>query len=388
MTSSLKLGRMAGVEIGVNWSWLIAFALIVWLLAAAVFPARSPGLDEGTYVAMAAGAGIAFFASLVLHELGHALQARRDGVEIDGITLWLFGGVARFSAPFPSPGVELRIALAGPAVSLGLGVGLILAAALLPLPVALEGMFSWLGYINLVLLAFNLLPALPLDGGRVVRAALWRLRGDFVGATRIAAGLGRLFGALLVALGIVLLPGDEVLAAIWVVLIGWFVLLAAEAERRDARDRSALDGFRVRDVMVEDPAVVGPDIPLRELAQHALRGHHRSYPVVDGERPLGLVSIRAASALAGQRSSGGRVADHMVPLASAPTLTPDQPASDALVELAQSELSLALVCHGAQLVGVVSISDLGRVLELRTAEGKAGRAALAADEPGRPAGDE
>jgi Zn-dependent protease len=271
MTPSVKLGRIAGVEIGVNWSWPIAFALIVWLLAAGVFPARSPGLDDGTYVAMAAAAAVAFFACLVLHELGHALQARRDGMEIDGVTLWLFGGLARFDGPFLGPGVELRIALAGPAVSLALGLGLVLAAALLPLPVALDTMLAWLGYINLVLLAFNLLPALPLDGGRVVRAVLWRIGGDFVRATRIAAALGRLIGALLVTLGIALLPVGEVFAGIWFALIGWFVLLAAEAERRQASDGSALDGVRVRDVMVEDPTVVGPNTPLRELAYNVLR---------------------------------------------------------------------------------------------------------------------
>jgi Zn-dependent protease/predicted transcriptional regulator len=383
MTSSVKLGRIAGVEIGVNWSWPIAFALIVWLLAAGVFPARSPGLDEGTYMAMAATAAVAFFACLVLHELGHALQARRDDVQIDGITLWLFGGVARFSGPFPSPGAELRIALAGPAVSLALALGLILAATLLPLPVALDAMLAWLGFINLVLLAFNLLPALPLDGGRVVRALVWRIGGDFVGATRIAAALGSVLGGLLVALGIALLPAGEALAGIWVVLIGWFVLLAGEGERRQVSARSALDGVRVRDVMVEDPPVVRPDTPLRELAYNVLREpEHVSFPVVDGDRPVGLMSLHARSALV--RSGGGRVADHMIAVDRAPTLSPDQPASDAVVALAQSEVSSALVCEGERLLGLVSISDLGRVLELRTAEGKAARAALDADEV-RPA---
>jgi Zn-dependent protease len=387
MTSSVKLGRIAGVEIGVNWSWPIAFALIVWLLAAGVFPARSPGLEEGTYFAMAATAAVAFFACLVLHELGHALQARRDGVQIDGITLWLFGGVARFGGPFPSPGAELRIALAGPAVSLAVGLGLILAATTLPLPVALDAMLAWLGFINLVLLAFNLLPALPLDGGRVVRALAWRLRGDFVGATRIAAGLGALLGGLLVALGVALLPAGEVFAGIWVVLIGWFVLLAAGAERRQASERSALDGARVRDVMVEDPAVVAPNTPLRELACDVLcHPEHMSFPVVDGHRTVGLISLRAGSALA--RSADGRVADHMIALDRAPTLGPDQPACDAVVELAKSEVSSALVCEGERLMGLVSISDLGRVLELRTAEGKAARAALDADEVGPAASRE
>jgi CBS domain-containing protein len=232
-----------------------------------------------------------------------------------------------------------------------------------------------------VLLAFNLLPALPLDGGRVVRAVVWRLGGDFVGATRIAAGLGALVGGLLVALGIALLATGEPLAGMWLALIGWFVLLAAEGERREAHDRSALDGVRVRDVMVEDPAVVAASTPLRELAYELLtRPRHRTLPVVDGDRPVGLISLPAD--FARRRAAHGRVADHMTALDSAAIVRPDQPASDVLVELARSELSSALVCEGEQLVGVVSVSDLGRVLELRTAEGKAGRAALDADEIG------
>ena len=352
MKSSVKLGRIAGVEIGANWSWPIAFALIVWLLAAAVFPASTPGQSDGAYVAMAVAAAVVFFACLVLHELGHALRARRDGVPIDGITLWLFGGVARFGGPFPTPGAELRIAVAGPAVSLALGIALVLLAQL-PLPVALGSTLAWLGFINLVLLAFNLLPALPLDGGRVVRAMVWRLGGDFVGATRIAAGLGALIGGMLVALGIVLLATGELFAGMWLALIGWFVLLAAEGERREANDRSALDGVRVRDVMVENPAVVGPNTPLPDLADDLLsRPRHRTIPVVDGDRPAGL------------------------------TVEPEQPASDFRRARPKRTQLRARVPGGAPRRGGVGQRRPGRVLELRTAEGKVPRAALDADDVG------
>jgi CBS domain-containing protein len=190
-----------------------------------------------------------------------------------------------------------------------------------------------------------------------------------------------------VAVGIALLLVSGTLAGIWLALIGWFVLLAAEGERRQASDRSALDGVRVRDVMIEDPPLVGPNTPLRELAYDVLCDpQHSSFPVMDGNRPVGLISLNAGSTLV--RSAGGRVADHMIALDRAPTLSPDQAASDALVELAQSELCSALVCKGGRLVGLVSISDLGRVLELRTAEGKAARAALDADEIGPAASRE
>src|SRR5215204_2875785 len=173
MNPTFQLGRIAGIRISANWSWLIVFALITWSLAVAVFPSQNPGFSDGEYVVMAVAAALLFFASLLLHELGHALQARREGVEIEGITLWLFGGVAKFRGMFPSAGAEFRIAIAGPLVSLALGTIFVLLAWKASLPEVADGVAAWLGYINLTLLVFNLLPALPLDGGRVLRSALW-----------------------------------------------------------------------------------------------------------------------------------------------------------------------------------------------------------------------
>ena len=196
MNPSITLGRIAGIRIGINWSWLVVFALIAWTLASSVFPDQNPHLADGTYVGMGVAAALLYFCSLLLHELGHALQARRDGLEIEGITLWLFGGVARFRGVFPSAGAELRIALAGPLVSLVLGGLFVGLGQAVRSPAAVQGVAAWLGYINLILLVFNMLPALPLDGGRVFRALLWRSRGDFGSATRVAVAAGRACGYL------------------------------------------------------------------------------------------------------------------------------------------------------------------------------------------------
>ena len=193
MNTSIELGRIRGIRIGVNWSWFVVFALIVWTLADSVFPSQNPGYSTGAYIAMAIVAALAFFASLLAHELGHAFVALREGMQIDGITLWLFGGVARFKGSFPTAGGEFRIAIAGPIVSLLIG-GACVALAVAPFPEPVDGVLAWLGYINLVLLVFNLLPALPLDGGRVLRSALWKASGDFVAATRSAVLVSRGFG--------------------------------------------------------------------------------------------------------------------------------------------------------------------------------------------------
>src|SRR5918992_2453774 len=204
MRDTFTLGRIAGVRFGLNWSWLVVFALIVWTLATGIFPETNPGFSDGAYVAMALVAALLFFTSLLLHEFGHALQARREGMEIEGITLWLFGGVAKFKGMFPSAGAEFRIAIAGPVVSLVLGGLFVAIAGMTGLPESVDGVSAWLGYINLTLLVFNLLPALPLDGGRVLRSALWRARDDFRWATRISASIGRGFGFLFIGGGIAL----------------------------------------------------------------------------------------------------------------------------------------------------------------------------------------
>lgn len=181
MRDSLTLGRIAGIRFGVNWSWAIVFALIVWTLATGIFPSTNPGHGQGTYIAMAIVAALLFFTSLLMHEFGHALEAKREGVEIEGITLWLFGGVAKFKGMFPSAGAEFRIAIAGPLVSLALGLLFALGAWAVSTREAVDSVAAWLGYINLTLLVFNMLPALPLDGGRVLRSAPGTCAGAFAG---------------------------------------------------------------------------------------------------------------------------------------------------------------------------------------------------------------
>jgi Zn-dependent protease/CBS domain-containing protein len=356
MTSTWRHGHVAGVEIGVKWSWLVVVGLVTWSLAAGVFPETNPGLDDATYVAMAAVAVPVFFACLLLHELGHAVVARREGMVIDGITLWVFGGVARFKGRFPSACAEFRIAIAGPAVSLVLGLVFIATAGLLALPAAVDGVVHWLGVINLTLLAFNLLPALPLDGGRVLRAALWQRRGDLDGATRAAAALGRAFGQALIVVGfaLVLLAGG--IGGLWFALIGWFVLGAASAEEAAVRQEHALAGRTVADAMVRDPVTVGADLPLTAFLDVVLAHRHTAYPVPEGARVAGLVSFRALARGAGPDAA---VRDVMVPLGEVLVVRPDAALADVLPELLGPPLRRALVTDGDG-YGLLSITDATR----------------------------
>ena len=331
MSPTFELGRIAGIRISVNWSWLIVFALIVWSLAAAVFPSQNPGFSDGEYVALAVAAALLFFASLLLHELGHALQAQREGVEIEGINLWLFGGVAQFKDAFPSAGAEFRIAIAGPLVSLVLGVLFVLVAAFAGLPNAIDGVVAWLGYTNLILLAFNLLPALPLDGGRVLRAALWHFRGDLQWATWVASGVGRGFGFLLIALGLFMFIVEGAFSGAWLAFIGWFLLQAATAEARYVATQQALDGLKVRDLMIRQPVTVEADLSLgRFMDDVASSRRYTTYPVLEQGRPIGLLAFRSVAAVPRDEWNTRHVRDAMIPREKVPLLDEDESAIDAL----------------------------------------------------------
>ena len=334
MSPSFTIARIAGIRIGVNWSWLIVFALIVWTLESTVFPASNPGLATATYASMAVGAAILFFASLLLHELGHALQAKRDGVEIEGITLWLFGGVARFKGMFPSAGAELRIAVAGPVVSLLLGGLFVAVAAAGGLGSAVDGVAAWLGYINLILLVFNLLPALPLDGGRVFRSLLWLRSGDFARATRIAADVGRGFGFLLIGLGLLLFIVQGAWSGAWLAFLGWFLLNAAAAEGRYGLLRDALGDLRVRDLMIRQPESVSADWSLSDFMDDVAHVHHfTTYPVVADDRVVGLLPFAAVARVPRREWETTRVGDCMLPIDETTTVHEDEPLFDAITEM-------------------------------------------------------
>jgi Zn-dependent protease/CBS domain-containing protein len=366
MTSSLRLGRLAGVEIGIHWSWALIVALLAWSLADAVFPETNPGLSGAAYLLMAAVAVVLFFASLLLHELGHATRAAREGMEIDGITLWIFGGVARFHGLFPSAGAEFRIAIAGPIVSLAIGVSALAFAALLPLPDAVDGVAFWLGYVNLVLLVFNMIPALPLDGGRVLRSALWARKDDYLAATRSAAAIGQAFGRLLIAFGVVLVLFGGSIGGLWLVFIGWFLLAAAEAERVAAETHKALSGITVGDVMVAEPVVVDRELPVdRFMEETFFPNRHVAYPVVSDGRPVGLVSFRAALEPQDQGRVARRVGDVMTPRDRLPAMSSEMPLEAAVDALYRDELQRSLVLDDDRLVGLLSITDAMRVLEAR-----------------------
>jgi Zn-dependent protease/CBS domain-containing protein len=362
----LPVGRIAGVEVRLHWSWWIAAALLTVAFAGSVFPDAVPGLSSRSYLAMGLITAFLFFASLVLHEIAHALAARRHGLPTRGITLWMLGGVAGSGAPFPSAGVEARIALAGPAVTAVLGVVLVAAGQIAGLPDAPAAVLEWLGWTNLLLLAFNMFPALPLDGGRLLRAVLWRISGRLLTATHVASRVSQVLAVMLIALGAASLLLGAV-GGLGLAFVGWFVFAAAAAEREAVEAQTALAGVQVAEAMTPDPITVSHSATADELLETRRRTGHSVYPVVDeyGDS-IGLVSARAAQRVPERRRPWVTVHELLAQSPAPLAIDADAELLSAVPALAENTLQRAAVLRAGRLVGLVSLSDVSRAVRLRS----------------------
>jgi len=372
--SNIRLFRLRGVEIGANWSLLVIAWLITWGLAGTVLPAAVPDRPALAYWATALITAALFFASLITHEMGHAIVARRHGVQVEQITLWLFGGVAKLQSDDPDPAAELRVGAVGPMVSLGIGLVAGVAAVAIGTVDALElqaAALLWLSWINVLLAVFNILPAFPLDGGRVLRAALWQRWDDRVRATVAAAKVGEAFAYGMIFLGFLAFAGGAWLSGVWFAFLGWFLLLAARAEAMVVTQQDALDGLTVAELMTHDPVVAPAQISVTELIDDYLfRFRHSAYPVVDDlGRPVGLVTLERLRTVPPAARSTTDVRAIAFAMDEVPCRQANEPALDLLAELARSRPGRALVLDGTHLVGIVSKTDIVRILDLRAALG-------------------
>jgi len=363
----LRLFRVRGIPVRLDASWFPIALLIAWSLAVQLFPAWRPGLSPTTYWIMGVVGAVGLFASIVVHELAHALVARRHQIPIDGITLFVFGGVAEMGAEPPSAKAELRMAIAGPLTSIGIaGVALAGSALAGGSPGAPASVLAYLGAVNLLLAAFNLLPAFPLDGGRVFRALLWRRHGNLVRATRTATNVGRVFGALLMAFGGVRFLLGDLLGGVWSFLIGLFLRQAADASYQQVLVRRAFAHEPVRRFMTVGPISVRPDVTLAQfLDGYVYRYHHKLFPVQDNGRLLGMISTRQLRDVPRADWPFRKVGAVTVPLSDAATVTPDTGALQALGRMRQTGRSRLLVVDHGRLAGVLSARDLLDFLSLK-----------------------
>lgn len=366
----IELFRAFGIPINLDPSWFVIVALMVFSLARQYFPTANPGLSSQTYWAMGALGAVGLFASVLLHEMGHALVAQRRGMKMRGITLFFFGGVAEMSDEPPNARTEFLVAIAGPAVSFALailGLGVLLLGSLGNLwSLPARAVLGYLATINGFLGLFNLIPAFPLDGGRVLRAVLWAWKGSLRKATRITSGVGSVFGLLLMGFGVYAFL-QQSWAGIWYILLGLFVRNAAQMSYQQLLLRRALEGEPVSHFMQPNPVTVPRGISVEELVrEYIYRYHYKMYPVLDDAgRLLGCVNTRQVKELPRDewdRQTVGALAESCRP---ENTTTPEADAMQALSAMSRNGISRLMVVEGDRLVGILTLKDLLQFFSLK-----------------------
>lgn len=364
-----KLFALFGFQVWIDASWLLIAALITWTLAGGVFPAAVPGLATSTYWWMGIAGTIGLLFSIVFHETAHSLVARRYGIEIRGITLFVFGGVAQMAGEPSSARAEFLMALAGPVSSLLLSAVLFGLSGLiggLSGPQTVIAVLWYLGSLNAMLGIFNLLPAFPLDGGRMLRAALWGWRRDISSATRIAAGAGEGFGFLLIVLGVLAVLHGNLIGGVWQLLIGMFLRAAAAASYQQTMAQQLLAGVSVGQVMTPDPIAVPPDLSIaRFVEDYIYRYHHREFPVVRAGILIGRIGTKEVSAVDRSLWQRTEVATATVACTSADTVAPQTGVLDAITQMSTTGRGHLFVVRAGQLVGIISQHDFVELLSVK-----------------------
>ncbi|MDX1683092.1 MAG: site-2 protease family protein, partial [Phycisphaeraceae bacterium] len=326
--------------------------------------------DAGRRWIMGAVAALVFFASIVLHEFGHAIVARRKGIPIDGITLFIFGGIAEMTEEPPDAGSEFWMAIGGPLVSVLLGAAFLAGAWIgrdAGAPVAVTGVLQWLGFINLALVVFNMVPAFPLDGGRVLRSIVWYWQDDLRSATQFCAGIGSGFGFLLIALAIVFLFNGQIIGAVWWFMLGMFLRGAAQMSVQRLEIRRALEGQKLDRFVETDPVTVTGDLSLEQFVDDFVYEHHyKMYPVVSNTGELeGMITTRQVKEVDRSNWADTRVRDIARPASDDNSVEMDADPMDVLGKMNDQDHSRLLVTRDGELAGIISLKDMLRFISTR-----------------------
>ena len=365
----IRLFNLFGFEVKLDLSWLLLGLLITWSLAEGLFPSIVEGLSRGAYWTLGLLGTLGLLFSIVFHEFSHSLVARRYGMPIKGITLFLFGGVAEMDEEPTSPKAEFLMAVAGPISSIILGViCYLLLGVVNNFELSwLSGLLFYLAYLNIVLAVFNLVPAFPLDGGRMLRAALWGWKHDLRRATRLASQFGSGFGIILIVLGVLSVLQGNFIGGMWWFLIGLFLRGAAQMSYRQVIMRETMKGETVRRFMNTSPVTVASDLSLQDLVEdYVYQYHYKMFPVVDQGRLQGFVSTSQIKEVARDQWSSRTVADIVQPSGPDNTVSADEDAFDALGRMQRSGLSRLMVVDGGDhLLGIIAMKDLMDWLSLK-----------------------
>jgi Zn-dependent protease/predicted transcriptional regulator len=372
--TSWRVGRIIGIEIRIDSSWAVIALLITYSMYLRL-DVLYPELSGGGAVALAILSAVLFFGSVLVHELAHAVVSEARGIRVQDITLFLFGGATRARVESRGPRDEFLIALVGPLTS-GLLAGLFgilagLGSGVLSSPLA--GTFGYLAWTNLLLAGFNLVPGFPLDGGRLLRSAIWKATGSLARATRVASVSGQGVGWLLVAGGVAFLLAGDLAGGIWFAFIGWFLVQAARSSYQDLQLQQLLRRVEAEDVMAGNLRRIPPEVSLQEAVDdYFMRYDHGAFPVEEQGRTIGLLTLRGVRRVPREQWPTRRVREHMVPLSDQVVVAPDARMDNVLGKLQDSEAGRVLVAQDGEVVGIITPTDLTRWLRRwRTLEGSA-----------------
>jgi Zn-dependent protease/CBS domain-containing protein len=366
MKSGFRLGKVLGFEVSVDFSWFIIFFLVLWSFSMGLFPAQVPGLAPAAYLIAGLVTALLLFSSLLAHELSHSVVARMKGIPVEGITLFIFGGVARTRMEASSPGDEFQIAGVGPLSSFAIALmfaGLFYLGAQLGWPPLVLVATQYLAFLNFVLAVFNLLPGFPLDGGRLFRAIVWKVTGNLTRATRIATLAGQWFGLLLVGFGLLRAFQGFVMGGLWLVFIGWFLRNAAATSYRQHLVQAMLEGVTARQAMTPTPKTVPAGVTLVELMDdYFMRQRYLAYPVIDTGMPVGIITLHQVRDVPRDDWAGRTAADVMAP-ADRLAVAPDDSMLHVLEVLRDSPVRRVLVIEHGALAGILTANDVAGWLE-------------------------
>ena len=377
MRRELASFSLFGVKIRLDASWVLLALLIAWSLASGTFPELYRGLPQSTYWGMAAATVLGVAGSIILHELGHTVVARAFGLPIKSITLFVFGGVAEMESEPKAPRAELLMAVAGPLVSAVLGFAFLALGNLLEpfAPREYSGVLHYLGVLNLTLAAFNMAPAFPLDGGRVLRAIIWMVTGDPNKSTRIAARSGEAIGLLMMGLGAVTTLTANLVGGLWWIILGWFIYGMARAHRSEAEARRLLSGAHVGNFMTAAPVTAPADMSVEDFVETVLkRTPHDLIPIMAGDQIVGVAGFKNVKDTPRDAWREIRLGKIATPLAEVATANRSESVEAALARMQKTPTSRLVVLDRGRLAGVLTLADLAAHLRLRSEIAAAERA--------------
>ena len=368
---SVIIGKILGIPIRIHWTLWLVFVLIAWSLAASYLPATYDGkLTQAEDWIVGIASAVLLFVSVLLHELSHSYIAKKNGLPIARITLFFFGGVSEMTEEPKDASLEVRMAAAGPLTSFAIAGalgGLWFAGRLTGFPTAIIAILGYNGLINVALGAFNLIPAFPLDGGRVLRGSLWRRSRSLLNATRNATRVSEILSLLMIAAGLLLIVVTaDFVNGIWIIFLGWFIRSGAETSLQQTQMTEALHGISVSDIMTRNLLTVPPDITVQQLVNDFFLVHpHGGYPVVQNDKLLGIVTMSSVRSIPRDKRELEPVRQAMVPFERIVTINPMASAADAMQKIAQQRVGRLVVTDGDKILGIVTRGDLMKTVKTR-----------------------